>query len=100
MYLWFMLACLRIARRAKDLFGRLIVIGLSFSICLQAMINMAVATSLLPVTGQTLPLVSAGGSSIWMTCIAIGFILSVSRTKKDTEVEIFETIPLNISKDE
>jgi cell division protein FtsW len=100
MYLWFMLACLRIARRAKDLFGRLIVIGLSFSICLQAMINMAVATSLLPVTGQTLPLVSAGGSSIWMTCIAIGFILSVSRRKKDTEVEIFETIPLNISKDE
>ena len=100
MYLWFMLACLRIARRAKDLFGRLIVIGLSFSICLQAMINMAVATSLLPVTGQTLPLVSAGGSSIWMTCIAIGFILSVSRGKKDTEVEIFETIPLNIPKDE
>jgi hypothetical protein len=35
-----------------------------------------------------------------MTCIAIGFILSVSRRKKDTEVEIFETIPLNISKDE
>jgi len=95
MYLWFMLACVRVTRRAKDLFGRLIVISLSFSISLQAMINMAVATSLLPVTGQTLPLVSAGGSSIWMTCIAIGIILSVSRGRgdgdnADRDVQIFQ----------
>jgi cell division protein FtsW len=45
---------------------------------------MAVAVELLPVTGQTLPLISSGGSSIWMTCIAIGIILSV--TKKEEEV--------------
>ena len=45
---------------------------------------MAVAVELLPVTGQTLPLISSGGSSIWMTCIAIGIILSV--TKKDEEI--------------
>ncbi|CAI8352312.1 MAG: putative peptidoglycan glycosyltransferase FtsW [Owenweeksia sp. TMED14] len=86
MYLWFMLACVRVTNRAKDLFGRLIVIGLSFSICLQALINMAVATSLFPITGQTLPLVSAGGSSIWMTCFAIGIILSVSRGRGDGEI--------------
>jgi len=85
MYLWFMLASVRVARRAPDLFGRLLVIGLSFSICLQAMINMAVAVQLFPVTGQTLPLVSAGGSSIWMTCLAIGIILAVSRGKGDGE---------------
>jgi cell division protein FtsW len=99
MYLWFMLACVRVTRRAKDLFGRLIVISLSFSILLQAMINMAVATSLLPVTGQTLPLVSAGGSSIWMTCIAIGIILSVSRGRgdgdnADPDVQIFQDIEI------
>lgn len=85
MYLWFMLASVRVARRAHDLFGRLIVIGLSFSISLQAMINMAVAVHLFPVTGQTLPLVSAGGSSIWMTCLAIGIILAVSRGRGDGE---------------
>ncbi|MDG1252474.1 MAG: FtsW/RodA/SpoVE family cell cycle protein [Schleiferiaceae bacterium] len=85
MYLWFMLASVRVARRAHDLFGRLVVIGLSFSISLQAMINMAVAVNLFPVTGQTLPLVSAGGSSIWMTCLAIGIILAVSRGRGDGE---------------
>ena len=52
----------------------------------QAMINMAVAVELFPVTGQTLPLVSSGGSSIWMTCIALGIIINV--TKKDEEILI------------
>jgi cell division protein FtsW len=85
MYLWFMLASVRVARRAHDLFGRLVVIGLSFAISFQALINMAVAVNLFPVTGQTLPLVSAGGSSIWMTCLAIGIILSVSRGRGDGE---------------
>jgi cell division protein FtsW len=61
------------------------VIGLSFAISMQAMINMAVAVNLFPVTGQTLPLVSAGGSSIWMTCLAIGIILAVSRGRGDGE---------------
>jgi cell division protein FtsW len=50
----------------------------------QAMINMAVAVELLPVTGQTLPLISSGGSSIWMTCIALGIIINV--TKKEEEI--------------
>jgi cell division protein FtsW len=49
------------------------------------MVNMAVAVELLPVTGQTLPLISSGGSSIWMTCFALGIIFSV--TKKDEEIE-------------
>jgi cell division protein FtsW len=47
----------------------------------QAMINMAVV-ELLPVTGQTLPLISSGGTSIWMTCIALGIIIGVTRKKK------------------
>ena len=60
------------AHKANTLFGKLVVIGLGFPMIFQAMINMAVAVELLPVTGQTLPLISSGGSSIWMTCIALG----------------------------
>ena len=51
---------------------------------MQALVNMAVAVHLLPVTGQPLPLISMGGTSIWFTSIAIGIILSVSR---ETDIE-------------
>jgi cell division protein FtsW len=72
------------AHKANSLFGKLVVVGLGFPIIFQAMTNMAVAVELLPVTGQTLPLISSGGTSIWMTCIALGIILSV--TKKEEEI--------------
>ena len=79
------------AHKANTLFGKLLVVGLGFPMIFQALINMAVATELLPVTGQTLPLISSGGSSIWMTCISLGIIISV--TKKDEEIaeELKET---------
>jgi cell division protein FtsW len=72
------------AHKAKSLFGKLVVVGLGFPIVFQAMTNMAVAVELLPVTGQTLPLISSGGSSIWMTCISLGIIIGV--TKKEEEI--------------
>jgi cell division protein FtsW len=72
------------SHKANTLFGKLVVVGLGFPMIFQAMINMAVAVELLPVTGQTLPLISSGGSSIWMTCFALGIIISV--TKKDEEI--------------
>lgn len=72
------------SHKANTLFGKLLVVGLGFPIVFQALINMAVAVELLPVTGQTLPLISSGGSSIWMTCVSLGIILSV--TKKDEEI--------------
>jgi len=72
------------SHKANSLFGKLVVIGLGFPMIFQAMINMAVAVELLPVTGQTLPLISSGGSSIWMTCFALGIIISV--TKKEEEI--------------
>ena len=72
------------AHKANSLFGKLLVVGLGFPMIFQAMINMAVAVELLPVTGQTLPLISSGGSSIWMSCIALGIIINV--TKKDEEI--------------
>jgi cell division protein FtsW len=74
------------AHKTTSLFGKLLIIGLGFPIIFQAFVNMAVAVELLPVTGQTLPLISAGGTSIWMTCAAIGIILSV--TKKEEEVAL------------
>lgn len=76
------------AQKAPTLFGKLLIIGLGFPIVFQALVNMAVAVELLPVTGQTLPLISSGGTSIWMTCLAIGVILSV--TKKEQEVALDE----------
>ena len=59
------------------------MLGVGLPIIFQAMINMAVAVELFPVTGQTLPLISSGGTSIWMTCMAIGIILSVSAKREE-----------------
>jgi cell division protein FtsW len=69
----------RIANNSERTFGSLLAIGLTFSLVFQAMINMAVAVNLFPVTGQPLPLISMGGTSIWFTSISLGIILSVSR---------------------
>ncbi|MEQ3661398.1 MAG: cell division protein FtsW [Flavobacterium sp.] len=74
------------AHKATTLFGKLLIVGLGFPIIFQALVNMSVAVELLPVTGQTLPLISAGGTSIWMTCASIGIILSV--TKKEEEIAL------------
>lgn len=78
------------AHKANSLFGKLVVVGLGFPIVFQALINMGVAVELLPVTGQTLPLISSGGSSIWMTCIAIGIILSVTKKEEEIAEELAE----------
>jgi cell division protein FtsW len=72
------------SNKAPNLFGKLLIIGLGFPIIFQALINMGVAVELLPVTGQPLPLISSGGTSIWMTCLSLGIILSV--TKRDDEI--------------
>jgi cell division protein FtsW len=85
-----------VAKKTKTIFGSLLVIGVGIPIIFQACINMAVATNLFPVTGQTLPLISSGGTSIWMTCFALGMILSVSASKEATEEEILEDNPLDI----
>jgi cell division protein FtsW len=67
-----------VAHKAETVFAKLVVVGVGLPIVFQALINMAVAVELFPVTGQTLPLVSSGGTSIWMTCLAVGIVLSVS----------------------
>jgi len=85
LYLIFLYRALRVAKRSDRDFGAFLVIGLSMLIAMQAFINMAVAVNLFPVTGQPLPMVSMGGTSIWFTCLALGMILSVSRTTESGE---------------
>ena len=85
-----------VIRKTATIFGTLLVIGVGCPIIFQAIINMAVATNLFPVTGQTLPLISSGGTSIWMTCFALGMILSVSASKQETEEDILDDNPLDI----
>jgi len=75
-------------KRAGTVFGKLLVVGVGFPIVCQAVINMLVATNLGPVTGQTLPLISSGGTSIWMTCLAIGMVLSVTVSNDVTEEDL------------
>ncbi len=90
MYLIFLFRSIKIARKCNKLFSVLLVIGLSSGLVLQAFSNMAVAVGIFPVTGQPLPMVSMGGTSLWFTAISIGIILSVSReissNKNDDEI--------------
>lgn len=79
LYLIILFRGTRIVVKSPGNFGAFLAIGVSFSLVFQAMINMAVAVNLFPVTGQPLPFISMGGTSIWFTSISIGIILSVSR---------------------
>ena len=85
-----------VVKNTATVFGSLLVLGVGLSIVFQAIINMCVATNLFPVTGQTLPLISSGGTSIWMTCFALGMVLSVSASKEETEEDILDDNPLDI----
>ncbi len=96
-YMWLLFRIVIAAQKADTVFGKLLVLGVGLPIVFQALINMAVAVELFPVTGQTLPLISSGGTSIWMTCLAIGIILSVSAKREEIkEQENIEDNPLEI----
>ncbi|MGJ7033931.1 FtsW/RodA/SpoVE family cell cycle protein [Niabella hirudinis] len=84
-YIVFLYRCIRIFKRCPFAFGAFLALGLSFTLAIQAVANMAVTVNLFPVTGVTLPLVSMGGSSFLFTCLAIGIILSVSRNVENLE---------------
>lgn len=79
LYLILLFRAIKIVIKSPRNFAAFLTFGVAFSLVFQAMINMMVAVNLLPVTGQTLPFISMGGSSMWFTSIAIGIILSVSR---------------------
>ena len=84
LYLWLLFRIVIVAQNSDTVFGKLLTIGVGIPIVFQALVNMGVAVELFPVTGQTLPLISSGGTSIWVTCLALGIVLSVS-VKPDVE---------------
>ncbi len=98
----FLLLLLRIlinANKSESFFGQLLILAMGIPIVTQAFINMGVAVALLPVTGQPLPLISSGGTSLWMTFLAVGIILSVSANRKAAMQEN-ESNPLAAFSDE
>jgi cell division protein FtsW len=84
-YIVFLFRSIRLFKRCPYAFGAFLALGLSFTLVIQAMANMAVNVNLFPVTGVTLPLVSMGGSSFLFTCLSIGIILSVARNVEQLE---------------
>lgn len=87
LYLIIFYRCIRIALRNPGSFGSYATLGIGISIALQALVNMGVAVNLFPVTGQPLPMVSMGGTSLLFTSIGIGFIHSVAKHTNETETE-------------
>lgn len=96
LYLLLLFRLVIVVHKSTSLFGKLLVVGVGMPIIFQAMINMAVAVELFPVTGQTLPLISSGGTSIWMTCLALGMILSVSAKREVVQKSENEENPLDV----
>ena len=97
LYLILLYRATRIILRAPQSFGGLLAMGLAFSLVMQAMVNMGVAVGLFPVTGQPLPFISMGGTSLLFTGISIGIIISVTREinkanndERDAEIEVAE----------
>lgn len=95
MYLILLFRAIRIVSKSPGTFGAFLTMGVCFSLVFQALINMAVAVNLLPVTGQPLPMVSMGGTSIWFTGIAIGMMLSVSREADKKESDANEALDMS-----
>ena len=97
LYLLLLYRILVITYKTTSVFRKLTVVGLGIPIVFQAFINIGVALQVIPVTGQNLPMISSGGTSAWMTCVALGIILSISAHEDVVVVRpIDENNPLNI----
>ena len=99
LYLIILFRLMLIARRANTVYGKLLVIGVGLPVIVQAFINIGVALNVFPVTGQTLPMISSGGTAALMTCFAFGVILSASVAsvkQEEEQKEIKEDNPLAV----
>lgn len=95
LYLLLLFRIIIVSYKSDTVFGQLLALGVGLPIIFQAFINMGVAVQLFPVTGQPLPLISTGGTSIWMTFLALGIILSVSSNKM-SENQLNKDNPINV----
>ena len=95
LYTWLLFRIIIVSYKSETVFGQLLALGVGLPIIFQAYINMGVAVQLFPVTGQPLPLISTGGTSIWMTFMALGIVLSVSVNKNNKEIKENNN-PLNV----
>ena len=103
LYLWLLGRAASIASRCSVTYPALLVMGMAVMIAFQALFHMGIVSGVFPVSGQPLPLISKGGTSIIVTCIAFGIMLSVSRTatrkankKQDIQDEI-EALPESLN---
>ena len=99
LYLIILFRLMLIARRANTVYGKLLVIGVGLPVIVQAFINIGVALNVFPVTGQTLPMISSGGTAALMTCFAFGVILSASvasNKKVEVQEEVNDDNPLAV----
>ena len=99
LYLIILFRLMLIARRANTIYGKLLVIGVGLPVIVQAFINIGVALNVFPVTGQTLPMISSGGTAALMTCFAFGVILSASVAsvkQEEEQKEVNEDNPLAV----
>ena len=87
LYLWLFYRAILIFTRCGMAFPSLLVLGLSLMIVIQALVNMAVSVGLGPVTGQTLPIISLGGSSLFFTSLALGMIMGISRQVQEDTID-------------
>ena len=90
LYLWLLARAARIANRCQTAYPALLVIGMAVFIAFQAIFHMCIVTGVFPVSGQPLPLISRGGTSVIITSAALGIMLSVSRfaARKGKRTEI------------
>lgn len=101
MFLIILYRSMKVAVKCEKNFGSYLCIGIAIALMCQAMINMAVPTGLVPMTGQNMPLLGLGGTSIWFTCISLGIIISVSRdVYTDPELDDKNMVKEDESKDE
>ena len=100
LYLLILFRILVISHRAQSLFGKLLTICVGLPIIFQSFLNIGVALQVFPITGQTLPMISSGGTSVWITCLSFGIILSVSsfytNSFPENELEVKNDNPLKI----
>lgn len=99
LYIWLLIRAGRIANKCDRTFPAFLVLGIALMMVSQALLNMMVAVGLFPVTGQTLPLISKGGTATIINCVYIGMILSVSRYTQSLEKEAEAKEELEISED-